>query len=205
MTSKYLENLKAEHAEKKALEKEAIEQARLDKHVLTQSDKKEASKESIPESREKLKEMMKNSLKAAGPQYVPKHLMNPDYVYAFDMLDAKKPFKFHNNLTIGYTHVTHDEMPGYKETVGQYQGGFSMIDDGGRIGVKYSDSQTIYLMKIPRERYEIIEELREEERLVPIQGLDARSKKEGYFGEITVGSASNALSARNYTTKPPQQ
>lgn len=178
-----------------------------DKHVLSKTlDTKVTSKETRQEARERMREEIRNSLSARGPQHVPEHMKNPEYCYLFDILDLKAPFKFQTNFTLGYTHVTSEDMPLYRDYLGSYQGGFSMIDDGGRIGIKYSDTKTLYLLKIPRDRHEIVMELREEARMAPIQAMKQRSQRDGYFGSIDITAAGlNAMSSDNYSTNPPQK
>ncbi len=169
-----------------------------EKHTLTNSDLKEATLESSADIREKIREEIRNSLNARGPLYIPENLKDPGYQYIFHLYDSTKPYQFMSNLSLGYEHVTHSQMPHYKAQVGDYQGGFSMTDEGGKIGVKYSPTQTLYMMRIPKERYAVIQEIVEEKRQAPIQNLVNKPNEGNYFGEIAIGSG-------NFTTQGPQR
>ncbi len=100
---------------------------------------------------------------AQGPLFVPLYLKNDEFEYYWEIHDTKMPFKFSQAIRLGYTFVTTDEMPGLESLIDRSSASSSYVQENDRIGIKVGDTKTQYLLKIPKVRHKIIQELKSEE------------------------------------------
>lgn len=145
--------------------------------------------------KDKLRESVRASMESNGPLKFDEKYKDKNFMYYWDVYDTKEPFKFNKCLDLGYTHCKAEEMPGLVDSGPQK--GFSLIDDQGQIGVKISGTQTQYLMKIPLDRWKLIQEFKHEETNNKVSLLKQRLRNAQILGDAKMHSGS-LNSTKNY-------
>lgn len=114
--------------------------------------------------REKLREEIRKTMENDGVLHIPERFKdNNNYCYYLEIYDDRQPFKFQKCLSLGYTYTLAEEMPGLIEEMDNNNSKYSMINKDGRIAITINPHQTYFLMKIPKERWELIQEIKGED------------------------------------------
>lgn len=109
-----------------------------------------------------LRDIIRKSLTDSGPLHIPKKYLNPDYKYYWALFDKNRAGVFQTCLDYGYTHATTDDFPELLNDSSS-KSKFMLTDEDNRIAVKFNTNQTHYLMKIPKDRWEMIQEIKQED------------------------------------------
>lgn len=133
----------------------------------------------------KVQEDIRRSINAEGPLYVPEGDKDSNYRYYWPLHDIRKPFKFTLALNLGYTFVSPSEMVSLGDHMQDAAMGYAYETDGDRIGVKVNQYQTHYLMKIPKERFEQIQKIKDKEHQEIIDQIERKPQQQGFYGSIS--------------------
>ncbi len=160
----------------------------------TSKDRLEVDKrEQVLSEKDIIREQIRQSIAEQGPLHVPQFVKDrmPDYHLAFGSHSATAPGTMIGMQSLGYVLVSPEEAPEYFELTGQRVSGNGISTDGKRIKVTSRD-QDLYLMKIPKERYQIINEIKREQANEPLRSLDrkggAKTNTGGLYGDISINN-----------------
>lgn len=115
-------------------------------------------------NKDALREEIRQSMEYDGPMFIPRKYLDTDnYAYYLELYDSTQPFKFQRCLRLGYTYVEPSEMPGLTEDMAASNFKYPLVDDQNRVAIKINSRETHYLMKIPKDRWQAIQDIKNED------------------------------------------
>lgn len=131
------------------------------------------------DSKDAIREELRAAMSYQGPCAIPKkYLDEVNYVYYLELYDTQKPIKFQESLNLGYKKTKVEDLPNLMKEMADASVKFPFVDDAGFVAIKINPTQTHYLMEIPRQRWEIIQELKQEERDETVRRIVKKTKEQ---------------------------
>lgn len=147
--------------------------------------------------KDQLRENIRRSMEGSGPLFFHNRYKDKDKAYYWGLYDSKQPIKFQQILDLGYDYTKIDDMPNLLQDCGTSKQNFNLVDDEGRIGVKINPTQTQYLLQIPLERYNLIQEIKEEDYNEKISRIKHKLSNAQILGDARMISGSLKSSKYN--------